>query len=155
MDFLINIYSKAKELIANQDKKAIDALFEQIKKIPEEKIKETKIKEVVPEDSIIKNGKDLNDTNFDPLISDDEYNYRENIKSSKQFIETIVRRSYYMCLKFNGRKIRGMLISYPANKLDFLQSLTLNIVLKIKIGSFTGFIAKVFMQLKENKQNML
>lgn len=124
-DNLALIYCKAKELIANQNIKEIEILFEHIKKIPEEKIKKSKIKEIIITDLVIKDEKDLNDENFDPLISDKDLSSRETIKSSKQFIETIVRRSYYMCLKYNGRNIRGTIVNYPAKQIKFLAELNI------------------------------
>lgn len=124
-DNLSLIYSKAKELIANKDLKQLDSLFDKIKKLPKEIIENSGLKKVILTDLMIKSERDFHDTNFDPLISNDEFNQREAISNSKDFIEMVVRRSFYMCMKFNGRRIRGNAVFYPPEQIRFLAELNI------------------------------
>lgn len=119
------LYGKAKELIANRDLKGLDELFDYVTKLKKQTILDFGFKKVILTDLIVKNEKDLQDTNFDPLISDNEFNERETIVSAKEFIEMVVRRSFYMCMKFNGRKIRNDVILYPAEQIRFLAELNM------------------------------
>jgi tetratricopeptide (TPR) repeat protein len=119
------IYSKAKELIANKNLKKLGSLFESINKLPKEVIENSGLKKVILTDLMIKSERDFHDTNFDPLISNDEFNQRETISNSKDFIEMVVRRSFYMCMKFNGRRIRGNEVFYPPEQIKFLAELNI------------------------------
>lgn len=138
-DNLSLIYSKAKELIANKDLKQLENLFEYVTKLRKEIIEESRLKKVILTDLIVKDERDLQDANFDPLISDDEFNHREIITSSKDFIEMIVRRSFYMCMKFNGRRIRGNVVLYPSEQIKFLAELNIKYCPKDKSWVFQWF----------------
>ncbi|MEK6932167.1 MAG: tetratricopeptide repeat protein [Nanoarchaeota archaeon] len=126
------LYAKIKDLIANQDMKGIEDYFNILQKTPTDTIKSWKVPEVIQTDLIIKDPKDLNDSNLDPIISDEEIHSRKTISTSRELIETIVRRSYYMCLKYNGRNIRGTIVNYPAKKIRFLAELNIKYCQKDK-----------------------
>lgn len=119
------IYANLKGLIKKMDLKNLDILFEKIKKLPTEIIKNSGLRKVIPTDLLIKNERDLHDRNIDPLISNEELNKRETISNFKDYIEMVVRRSFYMCVKFNGRRTRGEVIVYSPKQIKFLAELNI------------------------------
>ncbi len=102
---LVFIYAKAGILIALERKNELEKLFNYIKTIPVDEIIKSNHPKLKIDDFVMKSENDIHDSNntIDPLIRDNEIYNRDIIKTPNDFIKNIVRRKYYMLLKYNGR----------------------------------------------------
>lgn len=116
---------KMREMIHQKNLKEIDKIVKKIQATPIEKIKKLNLPIVLQTDCIIKTEKDLNDENMDTIISDEELASRPKIKTPEEFIAFLVRRAFYLCLKWNGRMIHGIWVNYPAKQIRFLAELNI------------------------------
>lgn len=117
------IYIRIKDLIYLEDLKGIDLIIKRIKAMSNEKIKSFKYPYVIQTDLVSKDAKTILDLNFDPIISDKDLPTREICDNPEMLITTIVRRNYYMCMKYNHSLAYD--VEFPPKHIRFLAELNI------------------------------